>query len=316
MLHLLSGTDRFRVAQRRAQLEREFVTTTPTGTFARFDVEENWGEEARSRVAEMLSSDGLFMIPQLVLVRGLETLTDRDGEWLGNLMEHSSATHTVVLSLLLAPRKKSPVWWQVLSRVGQAETFTSSNSLDAWAVMESILTEYGVTIDPVAKTTLVEAFGKDLGKLTQECIRLALAARQQKITLAQVGREVVLPKEYNVFAALDSLTRGDTKQALRLFRDAETDPDAPFALLGLCAWQVRRLIVVKELSEQAQMSADQIARELKTSPYPIQKTLPLLPKLSFARLRHALTLLADFDQAVKSGQMQPGVALDLFVWKF
>lgn len=316
MLFLLSGTDRFRLSQRRSQLEREFVTTTPEGTLARFDVEEAWGEEIQSRIAETLSSDGLFASPQLILIRGLETLSDRDGEWLVSLLEHPSELHTVVLSLLLLPRKKSPTWWQTLTQLGQAETFVTSDGTEAGSFLDAVLSEYGVSMAPAAKVTLIEAFGKDLGRLMQECTRLALTAEDKKITPEHIAREVVLPKEYNVFAALDWLTRGDTRQATRLFREAETDPEAPFALLGLCAWQVRRLIAVKELAEQEQMSAQTIAKELKTAPYPIQKTLPLLSRISFDRLRRALTLLADFDQAIKSGRMQPGVALDLFVWKF
>lgn len=316
MLYFLSGNDPFRLFERKRLIEQEFFQRFPEGEKFVFDGEESWDESTRSLLSEALSSGGLFATPHFVCTRGLETLDERSGEWLVECLKTKGEMVTGVLIYRLAPRKKLPAWWQALAQHGQGETFEALTTTDRQRLIETTVSRMGATIESAAARYVGEAFPKDAGRLVQEVSRLSLMAPGAQITLEIAKREIALPREQAVFSALDSLIRGDRARAVALFRHEETEPDAPFALLGLCTWQVRRLITVKELFEQEKMATAAIAKELKTSAYPIQKTLPLLPKLSFARLRQALILLAEFDQRIKTGRLRPGVALDLFVWKF
>lgn len=316
MLYLLSGTDRFSLFERKRRLEDQFFHTSPAGEKFAFDVEEAWGTTEQASLSAALASGGLFATPHLIVIRGVENLNEQTAEWLRQMLSTRHTDALVIVIYWLAPRKKLPSWWQALARQGIAENFTGPNTSFYQELIDATLIDFGVTLEQRAKNFLLEVLAHDVGRLVQEVKRLALASASSVITLDKVKTSVVFPREHNVFAALDSLTRGDRARAITLFRQEETDVDAPFALLGLCAWQVRRLISVKELAEQEQMNAAVIAKELKTSPYSIQKVLPLLPRLSSVRLRQALIFLADIDQAIKTGRMRPGVALDLFVWKF
>lgn len=316
MMYLLSGTDRYRLAQRRQALEAEFWSAHPEGERFTFDFEEAWDERAQTLLSSALASGGLFATPHLVLIRGMETLDERGGERLAAALLDTDESVTAVLVYVLPPRKKLPAWWQSLAKQGAHEALTVLASGESEALIEAVARAVGARIDAAAKRYLAQAFPADLGRLERETERLALSAPDGAITLELARSGVMLPREENVFAALDALIRGDRPRAIALFRQEETEPEAPFALLGLCAWQVRRLIAIKELAEREKLPAAAIAKELKTSPYPIQKTLPLLPKLSFERLRQAFALLADLDRSIKTGRIRPGVALDLFVWKF
>lgn len=318
MLSLLSGTDQFRLLERKRALEESFFRTHPDGEKFAFDIEEIWDESKRSLLSGALASSGLFATPHLVVIRGTEALDEKSGEWLAQVLASHDASVTAIGLLVLAPKKKLPSWWQALAKTTTVthETFNAANGSEQEQFITLTLKEYGTTIEPTAKRFLVAAFPKDMGGLVQTVRSLSLAAADGVITLKQAQGTVTLSREHNVFAALDCLARRDHARAIALFRSEETDADAPFALLGLCAWQVRRLIAVKELAEVEGMNAARIATELKAAPYPIQKTLPLVARLTFPKLRRALVLLADFDQAIKTGRMRPGVALDLFVWKF
>lgn len=318
MLFLLSGTDTFRMLERSKSLERDFLQSHPAGQKFALNIDENWDEAARSLLVSTLSP-GLFATPYVIAIRGAETLDDKGGEWLADTLARKSDLVLVVLTIVLGGKKKLPKWWNALLKKGdvKAEVCGELTSGECAKYIDSVLATLDpeLVIEPRAKTWLVEALSGDTGRLTQELTRLALSAHKQMITLAQVTETITPTREVVTFQALDALVRGERARAIALFRQEETEPDAPFALLGLCAWQVRRLIAIKELAEMGKTAAD-IARELKTSPYPIQKTLPLVSRFSFPRLRRALILLADFDQALKTGRLQPGVALDLFVWKF
>lgn len=315
MQYFLSGTDRFRIFEYKDRIERDFFQQFSDGEKFVFDVEEQWDEASKGLFLGAVQSGGLFATPHLVVLRGGEYVDDREGKWITDALQGKSSSVTVILMYCLPPRKKLPGWWQALEQQGKTFSFTANTPADARKTLETILEEFGVTIEPAAVQFLLNAFPQASGQLFQEAKRLALES-DGVITLAHVTRSIIVTREQNVFAALESLTRGDCATATALFRKEETEPDAPFALLGLCAWQVRRLIAIKELAEQERMTPQMIAKELKTSPYPIQKTLPLLGRLSMDRLKRSLTLLADFDRSTKTGRMRPGVALDLFVWKF
>ncbi len=63
-------------------------------------------------------------------------------------------------------------------------------------------------------------------------------------------------------------------------------------------------------------SPDAIAAAIGAKPFSVKKLMPLIPKLSLERLKRSLAYLSDLDREMKTGQIRPGVALDLFVWKF
>lgn len=318
MLYLFSGTDTFRMLSQAKALEHNFFRSHSDGERLVLDLEEKWDEEVRSRLVSTLSP-GLFATPHFVLIRGGEVLEEKSGAALADILKGRDSSVSIVFTYALGGKKKLPKWWVALAQEQGSEekTFAPFSPAECGQYIEAILKNFdpALTIEPSAKTFLVEALVHDTGRLTQELERLALLAEDGKITRRAVEEHIFSNREAVTFQALDALVRGDRARAIALFRREEKEPDAPFALLGLCAWQVRRLIAIKELAEEGRSAAD-IARELKTSPYPIQKTLPLAGRFSVERLKHALTLLADFDQALKTGRIQPGVALDLFIWKF
>lgn len=318
MLYLFSGTDTFRMLERIKALEQEFMHAEPGGQKLLIDIEEQWDESTRSLLVSTLSL-GLFATPYIVVIRGAEILEDKEGKWLVETLKQKDEFMTVIVSFEPGTKKKLPKWWGMLVEGSgvKEETFGEVSARECEQYIDTVLKNFdpAFSIEPKAKTFLALNFVQDIGRLTQELHRLILSAADNKITILQVEESITPTREAVTFQALDALIQGNRARAIALFRREEREPDAPFALLGLCAWQVRRLIAIKELAEKGKNAAD-IARELKTSPYPIQKTLPMTSRFSFERLRRALTLLADFDLALKTGRLKPGVALDLFIWKF
>jgi hypothetical protein len=167
----------------------------------------------------------------------------------------------------LGTKKKISKWWAALAKQSgvKEEVFTPITPREQEYYIDTVLKNFdaAVELEPRAKSFLAKAFAEDTGRLTQELKRLALTVTNHRITLAQVEASVAPTREAVTFQALDSLVQGNKARAIALFRQEETEPDAPFALLGLCAWQVRRLIAIKELAETGK-DIGSIARELKT----------------------------------------------------
>jgi DNA polymerase-3 subunit delta len=76
--------------------------------------------------------------------------------------------------------------------------------------------------------------------------------------------------------------------------------------------QFRLLIQVKELAPRLG-THQAIARELKQNPYPIQKILSQSRNFEFDQLRHVYHTLLDTDVEIKTGQIEPTLALDTLI---
>ena len=125
--------------------------------------------------------------------------------------------------------------------------------------------------------------------------------------------------ETTIFQALDAMSRGERQRAFLLFTEeqaGESKQESVYGLLSMCAWQLRRLIQIREAFDQGIRDAAGIARETKLPPFAVQNALRSLGGLPLSRLTSGLILLADMDAAMKIGELDPGVALDTFVWKF
>jgi DNA polymerase-3 subunit delta len=80
----------------------------------------------------------------------------------------------------------------------------------------------------------------------------------------------------------------------------------------MLARQIRILIQVSELQGQG-LAQDQIAGELKLHPYVVKKGLAQAPNFTMSQLEEAYALLVDTDWAIKTGEMEDELALDLLV---
>jgi DNA polymerase-3 subunit delta len=86
----------------------------------------------------------------------------------------------------------------------------------------------------------------------------------------------------------------------------------PLALLGMIVRQFRILIQVKELTERG-LSQQDIATRLKLHRFVVQKAVRQAMNFSLEQLEVIYQKLLDTDMAIKTGQMDEVLALDMLV---
>jgi DNA polymerase III delta subunit len=319
MLRFLTGNDHYRLRLRERALAAEFQAAHP-GTEERvFD-----GRDAidclLSDLQESLSG-GLFSHPRIILLRHIELFDEKLAE--GVVLQMGSVSKEDVLIVLSAEpsgrARKGNVLQIWLMKEAAVETI---DVLAGRALSQSIL-DIIQRIDPEAKIepraieSLAFRMGGATGHIYHDLLKLSLVAGGRTITDADVKNLIDEPAGESVsFAMLDALVRGNREQAVALLRQEETNDDAVFKLLGLFAWQVRQAIMVRDEYDRGMTSPDAIATAIGAKPFSVRKLMPLISKLSLERLKRSLAYLSDLDREMKTGQIRPGVALDLFVWKF
>lgn len=184
------------------------------------------------------------------------------------------------------------------------------NALHSW--ISERTKKHGGQITPQAARELAAFVGNDLRLLDNEIAKLvAYTGSERPIGVDDVRLMVSYAQEANVFHMVDALGRRDGRTAMHLLHQLLNE-QPPLALLGMIVRQFRILVQVKELDERG-TNASEIASELKLQKFVVDKGLRQAQNFSMDQLRTVYEKLVETDVAIKTGQLDAALALDLLV---
>jgi DNA polymerase-3 subunit delta len=259
---------------------------------------------------------------RLVLVQGLLSRLGQKGssheqKFLDDLIDYLPGMPDTARLFFLEP-KALPRQHPVLklanaSESGHVKTFKlpKGGQLARW--VRAKVDQAGAEIEPRAVQALCSFVGSDLYQLANEIAKLAAYTDAQRaITLEDVQLLTPHARQASIFDMVDALGRRDGKTASRIYHTLLDSGDHPLALLAMITRQFRLLIQVKELAPRLG-TPQAIARELKQSTYPIKKVLAQSNNFSFPQLHQIYHRLLDTDIEIKTGRIDPSLAIDTFI---
>ncbi|MGD2143344.1 MAG: DNA polymerase III subunit delta [Anaerolineae bacterium] len=185
------------------------------------------------------------------------------------------------------------------------------NSLPRW--VQGRVQESGGTIEPRAAHSLAAAVGADLRLLNQEIVKLVTYTNGERaITEADVDILVPYSQDAVIFDLVDALGHRDGRTAAGTLHRLLAEEEHALGLLGMIVRQFRLLIQVKELKAKG-ASSREIADELGIHPFPAGKLYHQSTRFSAAQLESVYRHLSETDVEIKTGRIDPEVALDLLV---
>lgn len=153
----------------------------------------------------------------------------------------------------------------------------------------------------------------DWGKLVRELEKLQLYASEgAEISIDIVNDLVPRTLEDNVFQLSEFLVARRADAALRLVRDLEKQGQELIGLLALLARQYRNMYLAKQLTEKG-YGEKQIASKIGAHPYTVKLASQASRNFSEAQLGRALILIADADEAMKTGRGDKQIVFDTLV---
>ena len=163
-----------------------------------------------------------------------------------------------------------------------------------------------------AARKIIELAGNDLRLLDLEIDKLLVYADGRPVTEADVLALASRAREENIFDLVDCVGRREADEALRLLHHFLDEGQAPLGLLGMMARQIRILIQVSELRDEAKGQSE-IAKRLKLHPFVVKKGAAQALNFSMEQLEQAHALVLNTDWKIKTGEMEDVLALDLLV---
>jgi len=182
--------------------------------------------------------------------------------------------------------------------------------LTAWIVQQ--VRAAGGGIAPRAAETLAAFVGSNLRQLAQEIDKLMAFAAGRSIQEDDVHQLVADAREMKVWTLTDAVAAGHRDLAVQALHHMLNDGAQPLMLMAMITRQFRMLVQVKDLAD-ARLSPDDIARQLRLNPYGARRAAETARGFTFERLDAIYQHLLDADIAVKTGRLEPSLALDLLI---
>ncbi len=311
MIIILSGADTFRSRDKLRQIVAQYQTKHPDG----LGLVRLHGEELTvAGLAAALSSASLFSEKRLVVLERPEAAPAEVQERIGDAA--GSSDSVVVLWCAGAFAKDSVLAMLAATRSVTHETFEPLRgpALSRWITRYAA--DIGASVERDAVAGLVAAAGNDTWRLANEIEKLAAHAGGRAITAADVAALVATSASPRAFAFADALAGRDRARALTLLHEHLEAGDSPQVLVGMIGYALRTLRLVRGTTADAGVQPKPIAVLAKTlalHPFVVTKALRHVQGFAPEDLRRATQLLADTDWHMKTGRLDPALALERFV---
>ncbi len=261
--------------------------------------EKHAGSIERFDGAELTSSD-----PVLDAVRSISFLDPRKLVVVSNfaeskeLLDKSEAiveqTADSTDLIIMGKFDKRSVAYKYLKKNTDFRAFEdlSLAELSKWAI--DYTGEQGGLIQYEAASYLVEQIGTNQYRLKNELDKLI--ATERDIDRDLIDELVEPTAQSKVFALLDAVFNGRSKQAWSLYRDQRAQGEEPYKILAMIVWQLQQLT----LAVYAPQKTKDTLVSAGMSPYSAGKNLQMAGKISPKNLRYYIDQLAKIDTQSKT----------------
>jgi DNA polymerase-3 subunit delta len=301
MIVTLTGENRFLLSQSLSALETAFVAEYTDLALERLDGDDH----SADRIQESIQSLPFLSPRKLVVLRGpskQKTFTEHITELLEGVPE---MTDLVIVEPKLDKRLS---YYKTLKAKTDFREFKEldARGLATWAM--SYIKGQGGSLAANDAKLLIDRVGVNQQLLQNELNKL-LAYNEHITKDAILALTESLPQS-TVFELLDAAFSGNTQRALELYREQRALRVEPQLIVGMLAWQLHILAIVKASGAR---SSNEIAQSARLSPYVVQKSQGLVRRLSMPRLAQMIAELLHIDIALKKSSIDADEALQLYL---
>ena len=321
MILFLHGEDEFLVSRRKRTLVQAFTKKYIAAEVFVFDFEDQGSAQDVKRALGACEG-GLFATEKMVVFLHPFMLEEISEKLLIKfLKEHAGALpeRTILLFVHVGKLKKTqPLTKLLLAEKDKEEIYDAlqGKAFENLVIKELAAFNNQVQFDGRALPLFIALTQDSTARMIAELEKLATFKSEGIITTDDIEALLAYPVGGDIWSALDALGRGDRTRALLLFRQESDKSEGVYPVLSMCAWQVRRLLLVREAFDRGIRRSSDIVSATKLPPFTVQKAVAAIEHFPLSRLKHGLALLSDIDTAWKQGKADPEASLDLFVWKF
>ncbi len=320
MILFLYGEDTYRSHKKIKGIKKKYLNSDQAGT----NICILYANEVDfDKIAKAVETMPFLANKRLVIIKDLlnsnkQKLQEEVAEYL-----HSIPETTVLIFWEKGGVKKKGKLFKELRKISRAQEFELLVGIKLNNWIEQEVKKLGGKIEKEAVARLASYVGSDLWQMANEISKLVSYKVQGTndkgqrssnsiICVSDVELLVKAKLNTNIFEMVDALGEKDTKKTTELVDDLLTSGETEGYLLSMITYQFRNLLIVKDLTEK-KLNKFQIAKQTNIHPYVVSKTIPQSKNFTEGELEEIYSKLLYADKAIKTGKLQPRLALDLLV---
>jgi DNA polymerase-3 subunit delta len=330
-ISLFFGEDDFTIAEEIKKAKEDFARKFGEINISEIDWEnQNLSEKEKlSELENELMANSLFSSDKLLIVKNALFVSKEEDIILKYLENPQEKIEIFFVENNLDKRKRIYKELSKLEKAGVVEIkefITPANfNFDLW--IKNRIARLNGKIKNSAVNILAISLGKGLAQKDRnknlkqsynlweadnEISKLASYCDGKEITDEDVQLLVQSKVDMNIFNLIDSISsKNKSKSALLLNQQIEKGLNEIY-ILTMFVYQFRNLLKIKSLLEQ-NLSNREIAAKAKMHPFVVQKSIEQCGKFTISDLKKIYQKLFDADLAIKTGKINPRLALDLLV---
>ena len=199
---------------------------------------------------------------------------------------------------------------------GYIKGYRKPQNLANW-IRQRAKEAYDAEISAAAASAIAALVSDDVLRADNELHKLVCYVDgEREISEADVALLTPYVPEANIFEMVDALAIGDGSRALELIHQSlqQNPGDAGFGLFGMIARQFRLLTMTRDhLDRGGGAGGQSIARAIGAHPFVAGKLATQARRFSALQLDAILKRLQRYDQDMKTGRIEPRLALELLV---
>lgn len=285
---VITGPNDFMAQQKLHELTAAFISEHGDFGIEFFEA----GSVDFGRLLENVSSLPFLTSRRMIIVRDLnanKTLSEKIEQLL------DSVSDTTDLVLVEPKFDKRLALYKTLKKRTEFIEFSEldERELSKWIV--EYVKKNGGNIKPNDASYLVARVGTNQTGIKHELDKLL--NYDANITRASIELLTEQLPQSSMFDLLDAAFGGDKQKAMTLYDDQRKQQVEPQAIMGMIAWQLHIISVVKFNEND---SVETIARSAKLNPFVVRKTLNITRKLTEAKAKDLVKRALLLDTRLKS----------------
>lgn len=229
------------------------------------------------------------------------------------LKEPCSTTYFLFVEAEVDKRSRM---FKAVQKVGRCVEMVSpgEDMLLTWAVR--MIDKQGKKIRKSTLLRLFDRSGIDMNTLSMEINKLIdYVGEREIIEDKDVDEICTLEIKNQIFDMVDAITDGKSKKALDMYYNLLSLREPPLRILFLIARQFNLLLQVKMLAAKISDSK-LIASQLSMAPFLVVKCLKKIRNYNSDYLKSAIEECVSLEEAVKTGQLEDKISVELLIVKF
>ena len=310
MIIFFYGEDTFRLKQKIKALKQRFISASLGDT--NLAVLEGKGLGFDQAVRQILAMPFLSR-KRLVIVENLLKVGLKDTqEKMADFLKKVPDTTVLVFMEEGLPDRRLGLFRKLNSATKSQEFKLPENEgLRRW-ILKEVENRQG-KIEPAATSRLIEYVGNDLWRLSHELDKLV--AYKSKVTSANIELLTTPQIQTNIFSLIEKVAAKNTRQAMHELCQLFQSGFSEIYILTMIAYQYRNLLIIKDIQLRSpRISRGELIKQSGLHPFVLTKNLALVGNYDLKGLRNIYQKILNFDTKIKTGKIEPRVALELLIF--